>query len=172
MKNKMPIEKKVKLIYSGELILIALVVLVIGILKLVDIIPTNPTRLLVYNIITIIGGAVLLGDFCWAIFSKKRRPKVSLLDKCLALPAALYLIAFDIVCFIQGASINDRFVVYSIGLVLVYIGAIYIFQGIYHYFHLTPQLLEAIKEEEERELEESKVEEETAPEEPKEESKE
>ena len=33
---------------------------------------------------------------------------------------------------------------------------LHIHQGIYHYFYLTPQLAEAIKEEEERLLEEAK----------------
>ena len=147
MKKKMPIEKKVKLIYSGELIFISIVLLLIGILKMVDIIPTNPTRLLVYNIITMIGGVVLLGDFLWATFSKKRRANVCYLDKWLALPAGLYLIIFDIICFVKSSSLDSKFSTYSIGIVLIYIGAIYIFEGIYHWYHLTPQLQKAIEEE-------------------------
>ena len=147
MKNKMSTEKKTKLFYSGELLLIAVVAIVIGILKLVGVIETKPTRLLVYNIITIAGGAFLIFDFCWALFSKKRRPNVSFLDKSLAFPPAVYLIVFDIICFVQGSNVNDMLVVYSVGLVLLYLGAIYIFEGIYHWFHLTPQLQKAIEEE-------------------------
>lgn len=149
MKEKMSIEKKTKLIYSGELILIALVAFTIGLLKILGVIDTKPTRLLVYNIITLAGGAFFIITGIRVIISKRARAKTSLLDKLLAMPVSLYLIAFDIICFVKGDAIDYDFVKYSIAIVLFYVAAIYIFEGIYHYHHLTPQLIEAIKEEEE-----------------------
>ena len=61
--EKLSIEKKTKLIYSGELLLIAVVLIVFAILKILGIIPTNPTRLLIYNILTTVGGASFIFDF-------------------------------------------------------------------------------------------------------------
>lgn len=145
-KKKMPIEKKVKLIYSGELLLISVVFLVIGILKLTNVLGTNPTRLFIYNIITTVGFVYIVGDFIWTMISKKKRQKSCLIDKFLVLPVGLYLIVFDIICFVEGENINTDFVKYSVGIVLLYLAVVYIFQGIYHYHKLTPQLLEAIEE--------------------------
>lgn len=150
--KKMDTEKKVKLIYSGELILIALVALVIGVLKLVGIIDTKPVRLLVYNIISLIGAVLYLGNFIWALVSKTKRAKSCMLDMIISLPALLYIAGFDIYCFIVGKDfVNNEIVKYSVGLVLIYLAVDYIFQGIYHYFVLNPQLKMAIEEELENE---------------------
>ena len=152
MKERMSLEKKTKLIYSGELIGIALIVLVIGILKMIGTINSDPTRLLVYNIITIIGSSLFLANFIWALVSPKKRARSCMLDHYISIPVVLYLIGFDIYCFIMGKEgIDYIFAKYSVGSVLIYIAIDYIFQGIYHYFHLTPQLEQAIKEELEEE---------------------
>ena len=155
-KKKLSPETKVKLIYCGELLIIALIVIVVGALKLSGVIATKPTRLLVYNIITTVGGTWLIFDLVWALVSKKRRPKVCLLDKFLALPVGLYLFVFNTICFIdkaQGLTTNDLLVRLSVGIVLLYIGLIYIFEAIYHYFYPVPQMLEAIEEAKKEELE-------------------
>ena len=75
MANKLSEEKKVKLIYSGELIIIAIVFLVIGILRLVGVIQTSEKRLLIFNIITTLGGAWMIIDLVWALASERRRKK-------------------------------------------------------------------------------------------------
>lgn len=155
--KKLTIEQKVKLFYSGELIVIAIVVIVIGILKLVGVIETKPVRLLIYNIITTLGAIWFIFDIIWALRSEKRRKKVSLLDKALTIPASLYLLFFDIYCYIykiQNLEPNDTFVKISVGIILLYIGVIYIFQGIYHYSHPIPSLIEAIEEAQKAEEEE------------------
>lgn len=167
MKEKMSLEKKTKLLYSGELILVAIAALVIGILKLTGVIVTKPNRLLVYNIISFIGGIFYIGNFIWALFSPKKMKKTCVLDVMITLPGLMYLILFDMYCFYKGVgNVDDIVVIYSVGLVLIYLAAIYIFQGIYHYFFPTPQLLLALQEEEEEikevdtlEKEESKPEE-------------
>ena len=149
MKQKMDVEKKVKLIYSGELILISLILLVIGVLKLIGIIETKPTRLLIYNIITILGAVWFVIDLIWTIKSPKRRKMSSLLDKILVMPASAYLLFFDIWCIIhriQNVEVNDLLVKISVGSVLLYVGVLYIFLGIYHYKYPLPSLVEAIEE--------------------------
>lgn len=156
-KQKLSEEAKVKLIYCGELALIAIVVIVIGALKLAGIIATKPTRLLVYNIITTLGGVWIIADLIWSIASTKRRAKSCLMDKFMTLPAGLYLLVFDTICFInkaQGLETNDLLVKLSVGIVLLYVGVIYIFQAIFHYFHPVPQMLEAIEEAKQAKLEE------------------
>lgn len=166
-KQKMSEETKIKLIYCGELVLIAAVVIVIGALKLAGIIATKPTRLFIYNIITMAGGTWLIFDLIWALVSKKRRPKVCLLDKILVLPVGLYLFYFDIVCFInkaQGTVVDDLLVKLSVGIVLLYVGVVYLFQAVYHYKYPLPQIIEAIEEakkakEEEQENSQNQVEE-------------
>lgn len=164
----LPIETKLKLIYSGEIIVIALIAIVIGILKISGFIPTKPTRLLIYNIISLLGACYLLFDFIWILVSKKHRQKSCLLDKIMVLPFIGYIFAFDIMCFIDkaiGATTDDNFVKYSIGAILISLGAIYIFQGIYHYFKPTPQVIELIEESQKQLLEEenSEIEEENNP---------
>ena len=156
-KQKLSEEAKVKLIYCGELALISVVVIVIGVLKLAGVIATKPTRLLVYNIITTLGGVWLITDLVWSLVSPKRRTKSCLMDKFMALPVGLYLLVFDTICFIhkaQGLEPDDLLVKLSVGIVLLYIGAIYIFQAIFHYFHPVPQMLEAIEEAKQAKLEE------------------
>ena len=53
MKKKLDALTKAKLIYSGELIIIAVIFLVVAILKLTGVIPYNSTRHLVFNWITL-----------------------------------------------------------------------------------------------------------------------
>ena len=143
-------EKKIKLIYSGEFIVIALIVIVIGVLKLIGLIETKPTRLFIYNIITIIGAVWFVADLIWALKSEKHRKTSSLLDKALLIPVSAYLLFFDIWCIIYKIKeweVNDLFVRISVGGVLLYVGIVYSFLGIYHYKHPLPGILEAIEEE-------------------------
>ena len=125
--KKLNTEQKIKLIYCGELVLIAIIALVIGILKLTGVMQTKPNRLFVYNIITSAGAIWFVVDLVWALVSKKRRKKVSLLDKALLLPVSGYLAFFDIYCFIhkaQGIEVNDMLVRLSVGIVLCYVAVI------------------------------------------------
>ena len=145
-KEKMPPEKKYPLIYSIELFVIALIALIIGLLRILDVIPTNSTRLLIYNIVTLVGGAYFFFDFLWAVFSKKRRAKVSMLDKFLSMPISLYLIVFSFLCFFIKDQLSDLFIKLSISIVMFVLCAVSIFMGIYHLKHPVPSILEAIEE--------------------------
>ena len=164
----MNIEKKNKLIYSGELLLFAVVFLVLGILELLFIIRLSDRFQLIFKIITLVGATWLVADFFWTFFSKKRRVKNSLLDKIIVLPLAVYLYAFDIAGFVVARPYEY----YQIGVPVVffYITCAYTFEAIYHYYKPIPLILLAIEEEiKEKEEKEKPVEEAPTQEEKKEE---
>ena len=160
-KEKMSIEKKTKLIYSGELVLFAIIFFVIATLEVLGVIGKREIMMIIFNWITIFGGTWMLVDFFWTLFSKKRRKKNSLLDKAMLVPAAIYVITFDILCFCQLSFITIEFRRLMMGILFYYFGACYLFQGIYHYFFPVPAVVNAIEEtykaiEEEQKQEEAK----------------
>ena len=139
-------ETKVKLIYSGELIIFAIAFLVIGLLMILNVWVLSDRFVTLFKWITIFGNLILIGDLIWILCSPKRRKKNSLLDKFLILPANLYIIVLDILLFTNSQTINDYRNVF-IPPVILYFGVIYAFQAIYHYKHPIPGLLEELKDE-------------------------
>ena len=141
----MTIEKKNKLIYSGELILFAIVFLVIGLLELLKVITLSERFQLIFKIITLVGASWIIADFIWTLCSKKRRENYGLLDKIMILPLAIYLYAYDIAGFVVARPYEY----YQIGVPIAffYIACSYMFQGIYHYYKPIPLILQAIEEE-------------------------
>ena len=166
MVEKEKILKKTRIIFLVEYLVVSSVILTLGILKLTGVIDYNPKRLLAYNIITLIGGALVVADFLWAILSKKRRQKVSLMDKFIVLPVGLYLIMFNIFC-LSPYPVSIAYTKYSIGTTLTTVGLTQLFIGIYHFFKPSKQILEAVDQEYEAKLkeqeEESKKQEENNP---------
>ena len=146
MKQKMDDITKAKLIYSIELGVFAVVFLVIAILKFVGVIGVNATRLTVFNWITLFGGSWLVVDFLWALFDKKRQKRVALIDKCIHLPAGLYLVVFDLYCLIAKPAIDSTICRYATPIVLTYLGLCYAFEAIYHFKYPVPGLLDALEE--------------------------
>ena len=142
---KMSIEKKNKLIYSGELILFSIIFLVIGILELVKVIPLSERFQLIFKILTLVGASWIVADFIWSLLSKKQRKSSPLMDKIMMLPLAIYLYSYDIAGFIYPRSYEY----YQIGVPMAffYITCAYLFQGIYHYYKPIPAIIEAIEEE-------------------------
>ena len=159
MKKNMDALTKAKLFYSGELLVFAIVFLVIAILKFVDVIHYNATRMTIFNWITIFGGTWMLVDFFWALFSKKRRPKIALIDKIIHLPIGLYLITFDLYCLISQTK-DELFCRLGVAILLSYLFLCYTFEAIYHFFHPIPGLLDAVTEVEEDKPEETEPKEE------------
>lgn len=157
MKRKMDPVKKVKLIYSGELIIIALVAIVLGTLIWFRILGTREHFPLVYTILTMIGGTWIIADFIWASLSKKRKTRISYLDKCLNLPLGLGLIAFDIYSLVTGLNIEVYQAKY-IAFFFYYIALNYLFQGIYHYFYPIPGLLEIEEQDKKIEIQKEAIE--------------
>ena len=151
--------RKIKLIYSGELIFIAVVFLVIGLLELLKVITIKDWVQLVFKIVTLAGAAWLIADFLWTLLSLKKRAKNSLMDKVMMLPLAAYLLAFDIYGFVSPRPYEY----YQIGVPIAffYIACAYIFQGIFHYKHPVPMVIEMINEAS-QEVQDDKQREETA----------
>ena len=146
--KKMDKEKKIKLIYSGELLLFAVIFLVFGILKMTKVMGYNPTRTFILNIITLAGAAWGITDFIWAISSKKRQQRISMLDKVLLLPLVFFMITFDLICLIAKPA-NENFYLFMLGGAFLYVAVIYTFEAVYHYYHPIPGLFDDEEEEEE-----------------------
>ncbi len=146
--------RKVKLIYSGELLIFAIVFLVIGILQLLAVIKLSVRFQLIFKILTLCGATWMVADFIWVLVSPKRKKKNCIMDKAMMLPLALYLYTFDIVGFI----LRPGYGYYQVGVpaVFIYICCVYTFQSIYHYFKPTPAILEAIAEIQKADEEETK----------------
>ena len=140
-KQKMDEYKKCKLMYSLEFIIIAVAFTVIGVLKICGVWDYNEVRKAIFNWITIFGGLWMIIDFIWVLCSKKRRKKNSLLDKILQVPLGIYLIIFDLLCFLWKGQ-PDNF--YQIGMPMsfFYIGVIYMFEGVYHWYHPVPAVVQ------------------------------
>ena len=151
MNKKMDALTKAKLIYSCELGIFAIVFIVLAILKATGVLGTNATRLTIFNWITLFGGTWLIVDFFWALLSKKRQQRIALIDKCIHLPAGIYLIAFDLYCIISKPSIDGPICRYGVPIVFAYLGLCYAFEAIYHFYYPVPTLFEAIKEEDDDE---------------------
>lgn len=147
MKKKMDIMTKAKLIYSGELLLFAIAFLVIAILEFTKVIKISDRHHLIFNWVTLAGGSWIIADFLWALLSKKRRPRIALIDKIIHLPAGIYLISFDLFCLIAKPS-NPNVYQYGIPAVISYLFLCYAFEAIYHFFYPVPGLVD-IKEEDE-----------------------
>ena len=157
MDLKEKIFKKNKTIFLLEYLVIAVVLLLVGFLRLFDVIPYSDKRLLVYNIVTLIGVAYVFFDTTWYIVSKKKRERSDLIDKIFPLIAAIYLLVFDILVL---AKINTElnFIKYSISIVLLCAGAVSLFLGIYHHYKPSKMLLEAVEEEYQEKLKEQEEE--------------
>lgn len=147
--------KKAKLIYSGELVGFAVVFLVLGILILVNVIKLSDRWRRIFTWVTLVGGAVGLGDFFWALFSKKRRKKVSMLDKALMLPVPLALIPIDIISLVQNYGLGYSYYQWTIVALFFYIAAIYAVEGIYHWYVPVPGLLDDVPVQEEKKEEDT-----------------
>lgn len=144
-KQKMADDKKVKLIYSGELILFAVIFITLATLKILHILNTNPVVRVIFNWITLFGGTWMIVDFVWVLCSKKRRAKNSLLDKALFVPLGIYLITFDLISIV-GPTRDKDFYMYFMVAAFYYIGVVYLFEGIYHYFRPIPSIVTAINQ--------------------------
>ncbi len=140
-KQKMDEYKKCKLMYSLEFVIIAVVFIVIGVLKICGVWNYNEIRKAIFNWVTIFGGTWMIIDFIWVLCSKKRRKKNSLLDKILQVPLGIYLIVFDLLCFLWNGQ-PEKFYQIGMPMAFFYIGVIYTFEGIYHWFHPVPAVIQ------------------------------
>lgn len=155
-KQKMDDLTKMKLVFSGELMIFAIIFFVLGTLRLTNVIGVKEDwRRYIFPIITLAGCTWFVIDLIWAIVSKKHREKSSLLDKSLVIPSSLLVIAFDIYVLIKNPlEVSPEFFRYFTGSLFLYFGAVYVFLSIYHYFKPIKYLVieyEKLKAEEEAE---------------------
>ena len=155
MKKPLDDLTKAKLIYSGELILFAIVAAVLATLTLTGVIGMSDTKVTWFTWITLVGGTLLIGNTIWFFASKKKRAKGSWLDTLLLLPVPFAMIPIDIIHLVNQAIPNEdyKFIISS---ALFYVTAIYTIEGIYHWFNPLPVLVEAAKEDEEEKKKEEK----------------
>ncbi len=145
MIDKEALLKKTKRIFLIEFLVIAVVLYVIGFLRLFDVIPYSANRLLAYNIITLVGFAYIYFDFFFSLLKKSRREKTCFLDKTLSMIAATYLVVFDILVLAKIVT-DASFIKYSVCSVILYAASVSLFLGVYHHFKPTYQVLEAVDE--------------------------
>lgn len=139
--------KKAIKIFTIEMIVIATVMLVIGILVMTQIIKFSKNAMRYIPYIGIAGGTWLVVDLIWILCSKKRQAKTSVFDKILTTPLGLAILAVDITILALGydsdgyANIGVDFIQYFFGSAFMYITIIYIVMAIYHIKKPIPALL-------------------------------
>lgn len=143
--------EKAKFIYSAELIGFGVLFIVLGLLKMFAVIGHNDK---VFTWITIFGSGWVIFDFVWFLVSKKHRKSSCLLDKLLTLPLSLYIISLDITSFVRNFELSEPHYRYAIASAFCYASAVFIFEGIYHWFHPLQMIIEEVnKERQEKEAE-------------------
>ena len=141
--KKMSAEQKSILAYSLELLIFGVVFEILGVLRITGIIGYDETRRVVFNWITLVGCTLGIGDFIWYCFSKRRRARNFLPDKLAVLALAIFMITYDLICLLGKPT--PEFCTYMLGSAICYVGVIYLFQGVYHYFRPVPGYLEDIR---------------------------
>jgi len=153
MKKKIDDLTKAKLIYSGELVIFALLFLVLGLLFILQVIGVASYKKWLFPILTLAGAIWVIIDLVWTLLSPKRKAKSSLIDKWLVVPSALVFIGCDsyvLTALIINPSTTslDVFFPLYIGITILYLSGVYLFESIYHFYRPLPALIEAIKEDE------------------------
>ena len=144
MVSKEKLLNKYKKIFFLEYLAIAAVLILIGFLRLFNVMEFSETRLLVYNIITLVGVAYLIFDLIWNLRPAKRRD-FSLIDKLPPLLIGMFLLVFDILT-LSKILVDIVIIKYCIVAVLLAAGCYAIFMGFYHYKKPQKMLYEAVEE--------------------------
>ena len=142
---------KAKLIYTIELGLFAIAFLVVAILQFVRVINFGENHLRIINWVTIFGSSIGIADFIWYILSPIRKKKNSPLDKCALVPLMIYILVFDIICFVNYDNPQLELAQIMIPIALCYVTVIYSIEAVYHWFHPLPMLLDAVEEDKKKE---------------------
>ena len=145
-KKKLDDLTKIKLIYSGELIVIAIVALVIGILQLTTVLEVKELFRNIFNWVTIFGSSLLIITSVYSLVSPKRRKKISIFDKITLFPLAIYILVIDIICFSNYGTLPQSFYQTYIPIALLILAVVYIAQGIYHWFYPLQSLLDELEQ--------------------------
>ena len=146
MEKKMDELTKAKLIYSGELVFIALVALVIGILELTYIIKICNGFRIGFTWVTILLSPAMLIDTIYVMVKPERRANISIFDRCCLIPIYIYLIIIDEISLINYNTMPQSYYQTVIGILIIYVAVIYLIQACYHWYHPHPTLVAAIEQ--------------------------
>lgn len=146
MKKKLDDITKMKLIYSGELLVFFIIFIVIGVLEVTSVLGINEVVRNIFNFVTVIGFIWIVIDLIWTLKSEKHRKSNSLFDKFSVLPVAIYILVIDIIMFINFGTLEQYIYQLFIGITLLSLGTVYLIQAIYHWFNIHPMILEAIEQ--------------------------
>lgn len=132
---------KIKLIYSGELILFTIVFLVLGILQAVGVINISERFLNIFKFVTLFGAAYFIFDWVTTLTNPKKRAKACWPDKFSTIFIPPYLLVIDILLLTKNEFVwnNPK---YFITPLFFAIAVAYCFQGVYHWFKPLPELFE------------------------------
>jgi len=156
MVDKKKLEKKYQRIFFLEYIAIFAILVLVGFLRLFNVMKYSETRLLIYNIITLVGVAYIFFDLFWNLRPKKRKD-FSLIDKLPPLFIAIFLLVFDILVLSKIVT-DPNFIKYSVVAILFTAGTYSLCMGIYHYKHPQKMLMEAVEEAYQEALKEEELE--------------
>ena len=146
-KKKMDDLTKIKLIYSGELIIIAIVAIVIGVLQLTEVLMVKELFRNIFNWVTIFGSSFLIITSIYSLVNPKRRKKISIFDKITLFPLAIYILVIDIISFANYGALPQSFYQTYIPIAILLLAVIYLAQGVYHWFYPLPSLLAELEQE-------------------------
>lgn len=153
IRNRTKDQKKAIKIYTIELLVFSLVFVTLGVLMLVGVLGKTTGFRQVFTYVTLAGAALIVGDLIWALASKKRRQRVSLVDKFIIIPAPIAIVILDIFTLVNGVDAMVEIHRLVVGIVFCYIAAVYVFEAVYHYYFPLKELMEAAEEDEEEEEE-------------------
>ena len=147
--KKKPMEPltKVKLMLLVEYLIFVAIFLTLGILFVADVIKVADWKRYAFTWVTLFGSVWIISDFVWCIASPKRRARTSMVDKIALLPVGMTLIVFDVYAITLNCSPTLPYR-YFIGIDLIYLGAVFLFEAIYHWYRPIPAAIEAALEEE------------------------
>lgn len=132
---------KVRLIYSGELALFAVVFAVIGVLQLIGVWEVKEWVLQVFKFVAPVAAAYFIYDFVTSFTNKRKREKVCFVDKFSTIFVPPYSLTLAIMLFVNYQFVFDNRNLFFPPLLLA-ISVVYLFQAIYHWFNPLKELFE------------------------------
>ncbi len=132
-KKKLDEVTKTKLFYSGELVIIAIALIVVGILQVVGVMNFSETFLHIFKFLALAGMCYFIFEIVTIIKIPKKRENVCWVDKCTVLVIPPYTFTLSMLLFFGNEFVWSNPKLFLVPLIF-YLAAVYLFQGIYHWF--------------------------------------
>lgn len=145
-KKKLDEVTKTKLIYSGELLIFAIAFFVIGTLQAVGVMNMSEGFLNVFKFLTLAGVAYFIFDFVTTFTNQKKKANACWVDKFSTIIIPPYILVVDILLISNNEFVWSNYKLFICPLIY-YLGAVYLFQAIYHWFVPLKALFEEDEEE-------------------------